>query len=41
MNYCNEIKKEIINIVSYKKVKDYSKNKRESDGYYRIGKNIK
>ena len=38
MNYYNEIKNEIIDIETYKKVKDYSKNKRELEGYYRIGK---
>ena len=38
MNYYNEIKNEIIDIETYKKVKDYSKNKRELDGYYKIGK---
>lgn len=38
MNYYNEIKNEIIDIQIYKKVKDYSKNKRELEGYYKIGK---
>ena len=38
MNYYNEIKNEIIDIETYKKVKDYSKNKKELDGYYKIGK---
>ena len=38
MNYYNEIKNEIIDIETYKKVKDYSKNKREIEGYYKIGK---
>ena len=38
MNYYNEIKYEIIEIETYKKVKDYSKNKRELEGYYKIGK---
>ena len=38
MNYYNERKKEIIDIETYKKVKDYSKNKKELDGYYKIGK---
>ena len=37
MNYYNEIKNEIIDIEIYKKVKDYSKNKRELEGYYKIG----
>ena len=38
MNYYNQIKNEIIDIETYKKVKDYSKNKRELEGYYKIGK---
>jgi len=38
MNYYNQIKNEIIDIETYKKVKDYSKNKKELDGYYKIGK---
>ena len=38
MNYYDQIKNEIIDIETYKKVKDYSKNKRELDGYYKIGK---
>ena len=40
MDYYNEIKNEIIDIETYKKVKDYSKNKRELEGYYKIGKLI-
>lgn len=40
MNYYNEIKNEIIDIETYKKVKDYSKNKKELEGYYKIGKII-
>ena len=40
MNYYDEIKNEIIDIETYKKVKDYSKNKRELEGYYKIGKII-
>lgn len=40
MNYYNEIKNEIIDIETYKKVKDYSKNKKELEGYYKIGKLI-
>ena len=40
MNYYNEIKNEIVDIETYKKVKDYSKNKRELEGYYKIGKLI-
>lgn len=38
MNYYNQIKDEIIGIETYKKVKDYSKNRRELEGYYKIGK---
>jgi len=38
MKYYNKIKTEIIDIETYKKVKDYSKNKRELEGYYKIGK---
>lgn len=41
MNYYNKIKNEIIDIETYKKVKDYSKNKRELEGYYKIGKLLK
>ena len=37
MNYYNEIKNEIIDIETYKKVKEYSKNKKELEGYYKIG----
>ena len=37
MNYYNEIKNQIIDIETYKKVKDYSKNKKELEGYYKIG----
>ena len=37
MNYYNEIKNEIIDIETYKKLKDYSKNKKELEGYYKIG----
>ncbi len=40
MDYYNEIKNEIIDIETYKRVKDYSKNKKELDGYYKIGKLI-
>ena len=40
MDYYNEITIEIIDIETYKKVKDYSKNKRELEGYYKIGKLI-
>ena len=34
------MKNEIIDIETYKKVKDYSKNKKELEGYYKIGKLI-
>ena len=40
MDYYNKIKNEIIDIETYKRVKDYSKNKRELEGYYKIGKLI-
>lgn len=40
MDYYNEIKNEIIDIETYKRVKDYSKNKKELEGYYKIGKLI-
>ena len=39
-NYYNEIKKEFISLEAYKKVKDYSKNKKELDTYYNVGKLI-
>ena len=38
MNYYNEIKKELINNETYKKVKDYSKNKSDLSIYYNVGK---
>ena len=38
MNYYNEIKKELINNESYKKVKDYSKNRNDLITYYNVGK---
>ena len=38
MNYYNEIKQELINNEMYKKVKDYSKNKRDLTTYYNVGK---
>ena len=38
MNYYNEIKQELINNEIYKKVKDYSKNKRDLTTYYNVGK---
>ena len=37
-NFYNEIKEEFINCEVYKKVKDYSKNKKELDTYYNVGK---
>ena len=37
-NYYKEIKEEIINCEIYKKVKDYSKNRKELDTYYNVGK---
>ena len=38
MNYYNEIKKELINNETYKKAKDYSKNKSDLTTYYNVGK---
>lgn len=38
MNYYNEIKQELINNEIYKRVKDYSKNKRDLTTYYNVGK---
>ena len=38
MNYYNEIKKELINNETYKRVKDYSKNKSDLTTYYNVGK---
>ena len=38
MNYYNEIKSILIDNEIYEKVKDYSKNKRELEGYYKMGK---
>ena len=40
MDYYSEIKNQIVDIENYKRVKDYSKNKRELEGYYKIGKLI-
>ena len=40
MNYYNEIKSELINNEVYKKVKDYSKNRRDLNTYYKVGKLI-
>jgi hypothetical protein len=38
MNYYNEIKQELINNESTKKVKDYSKNRSDLSTYYNVGK---
>ena len=38
INYYIEIKNEFINCEVYKKVKDYSKNKKELETYYNLGK---
>ena len=38
MNYYNEIKKELINNETYKRAKDYSKNKNDLSTYYKVGK---
>ena len=38
INYYGEIKKELINNETYKKIKDYSKNKNDLKTYYSIGK---
>ena len=38
MNYCNEIKNELVNNEIYKRVKDYSKNKHDLSTYYNVGK---
>lgn len=38
MNYYNEIKNQLICNESYKKVKDYSKNKSDLNTYYNVGK---
>ena len=38
MNYYNEIKNELINNETYKKVKDYSKNRNDLMTYYNVGK---
>ena len=37
-NYYNEIKNEFINCEVYKRVKDYSKNRKELETYYNVGK---
>ena len=38
MNYYKEIKKTLIDVEIYKRVKDYSKNKYELEKYYTVGK---
>ena len=38
MNYYNEIKQELLNNETYKKVKDYSKNRSDLQTYYNVGK---
>ena len=38
MNYYEEIKNELIDNEIYKKAKDYSKNKRDLNTYYNVGK---
>ena len=40
MNYYNQIKEELINNEVYKRVKDYSKNRSDLNGYYNVGKLI-
>ena len=40
MNYYNEIKQELINNETYKKVKDYSKNRSDLETYYNVGRLI-
>lgn len=37
-NYYEKIKEEFINCEVYKKVKDYSKNRKELETYYNVGK---
>ena len=37
-NYYNEIKEELISCEAYKRVKDYSKNRKELESYYNVGK---
>ena len=39
-NYYNEIKEQLINFEVYKKVKEYSKNRKELETYYNVGKLI-
>ena len=38
INYYNEIKNEFINCEVYKRIKDYSKNRKELETYYNVGK---
>ena len=38
MNYYNEIKQELINNETYKKVKDYLKNRSDLEVYYNVGR---
>ena len=38
MNYYNEIKRELLTNETYKKVKDYSKNRSDLETYYNVGK---
>ena len=38
MNYYNEIKQELINNETYKKVKDYSKNRSDLEAYCNVGR---
>ena len=37
-NYYNEIKEQFVNCEVYKRVKDYSKNRKELETYYNVGK---
>lgn len=37
MNYYENIKTELINNVVYKRVKDYSKNRKDLETYYNVG----
>ena len=38
MNYYEQIKNEFIGNIAYQKVKDYSKNRKELETYYNVGK---
>ena len=40
MNYYNQIKEELINNETYKRVKDYSKNRSDLSTYYNVGRLI-